>query len=62
MKAKKKGRKGITFVILVVLAALILFTVVVMAANSRKPDRLPLGTFDKKVKGTAFLWSNQMLM
>lgn len=60
--SEKKGKKGLLFGILIVLAALVVFTVIVMAVNSRKPDRITLGAFDKNVKGTAFIRANQMLV
>ncbi|MCP4668161.1 MAG: DUF2333 family protein [Deltaproteobacteria bacterium] len=60
--SEKKGKKGLLFIILMVLAALVVFTVIVMTANSRKPDRIALGAFDKNVKGTAFIRANQMLV
>ncbi len=60
--SEKKGKKGLLFAILIVLAALVVFTVIVMAVNSRKPDRITLGAFDKNVKGTAFIRANQMLV
>jgi len=60
--SEKKGKKGLLFAILIVLAALAVFTVIVMAANSRKPDRITLGAVDKNVKGTAFIRANQMLV
>jgi hypothetical protein len=39
-----------------------LFVVIVMFVNSRKPDRLVLGPLDRKVKGTAYIRTNQLLV
>ena len=58
-KAEKKNR-GLVVGLLVLI--LVIFCLVVMGINSRKPE--PLGTiqYDKKVKGAAFVRTNQMLI
>jgi len=48
--------------ILIVLAALLLFMIVVMWINSIKPDPLDLRELDTRVKGTAFVQANQILI
>jgi len=45
-----------------ILLALIVFSLIVMVINSRKPDRLDLGTLDKHVKGAAFVKVNELLI
>ena len=54
-------KKGIFAVLLFVLA-LALFVVIVMAINSKKPERLNLGELDTDVKGYAFIRTNQILI
>ena len=58
---KKNGRsRKITTGI--VLAVFILFVVIVMAINSRKPDVLEFGEVDTQVDGAAFIRANQLLI
>lgn len=58
---KNNTKKGKIAVLLFVLA-LALFVVIVMAINSKKPERLDLGKLDAKVKGCAFIKTNQILI
>ncbi len=46
----------------VLLIGLVLFVVVVMAINSVKPDHITLGKLDARVKGAAFVKTNQILI
>ncbi|MBW1787144.1 MAG: DUF2333 family protein [Deltaproteobacteria bacterium] len=58
---KENGRSK-TFTIGIVTAVFILFVVIVMAINSRKPDVLVFGEVDTQVKGAAFIRANQLLI
>lgn len=49
-------------IILILFPALILFVALTMAVNSKKPERLMLGAMDNKVKGEAFVGTNQALI
>jgi len=49
-------------VIPVVILAIFLFVGIVMFINSGKPDRVTLGKLDRRVKGTAFIRTNQILV
>jgi hypothetical protein len=60
--ATKKRRSSIKVLIPVIIIALALFTIIVMAINSRKPDRLVLENIDSKVKGSYFIKTNQALL
>jgi len=62
MESIPKKRGKLKFLIPAILLALILFVVVVMFINSRKPDRITLGKLDSHVKGTAFIKTNQVLI
>ena len=58
-RSQRKRHKGI---VLAVLFALIVFIVVVMAWNSRKPDYHTLHNVDRGVKGAHFVKINQVLV
>ncbi|MBW1704425.1 MAG: DUF2333 family protein [Deltaproteobacteria bacterium] len=58
---KKKSGKS-KFLIPAILLALVLFVVVVMFSNSKKPDRITLGKLESHVKGMAFIKTNQLLI
>ena len=58
-KAEKRNR-GLLIGLLVLI--LVIFCIVVMAINSRKPEPLGDIEYDAKVKGTAFVRTNQMLI
>ena len=60
-KPKEKGRK-IKPIILTVILILVVLSIVVMAANSTKPDRIILDNTDSKIKGAAFIRTNQKLI
>lgn len=60
-KPKEKGRK-IKPVILIVILILVVLSIIVMAANSNKPDRIILDNADSKIKGAAFIRTNQKLI
>jgi len=51
------GRIGV-----LVLLLLVVFCVVVMVINSRKPQSHPMGNLDKKIKGAHFIKINEMLV
>jgi hypothetical protein len=53
---------GTTFTIGILLALVILFVLVVMALNSRKPHDLTLGDLDTKVSGAVFVKTNTALI
>jgi len=55
---KGKQHWALWFILLV----LIVFSLIVMFVNSRKPDRLDLGTIDEGVKGAAFVRVNERLI
>ncbi len=58
-KAEKKNR-GLLIGLLVLI--LLIFCIVVMVVNSRKPEPLGKFDYDPKVKGAAFVRTNQMLI
>ena len=58
-KAEKRNR-GLLIGLLVLI--LVIFCIVVMAINSRKPEPLGDIEYDAKVKGAAFVRTNQMLI
>jgi hypothetical protein len=60
-KPKEKGRK-IKPIILTVILILVVLSIIVMAANSTKPDRIILDNTDSKIKGAAFIRTNQKLV
>jgi hypothetical protein len=60
-KPKEKRRK-IKPIILIVILILVVFSIIVMAANSTKPDRIILDNTDSKIKGAAFIKTNQKLI
>ncbi len=55
-----KKHRGLLVGILVLI--LVIFTIVVMSINSKKPEPLGKIEFDAKVKGAAFVRTNQMLI
>lgn len=61
-KTQKEGKGKYKGAVLVLLAAVIVFSVVVMAVNSRKPGSITLGDLDPKIKGGAFVKTNQELI
>ena len=58
----EKGKSSLRILIPLIIIALALFTIIVMAINSRKPDRLVLENIDSKVKGSYFIKTNQALL
>jgi hypothetical protein len=65
MAEEKPGKshfRGRGRLVLVVLLVLVVFSVVVMVVNSRKPQYLVLEGLDKKVKGAYFAQVNEMLV
>ena len=59
-KKTKKSKYG--RLVLLVVVALFLFTVIIMAVNSKKPGDLSLKDVDRKVKGAHFVRTNQALI
>ena len=59
---KRKTKKKRTAAALLILLALALFVVIIMVINSRKPERIRLGNLESKVKGVAFIRTNQILI
>ncbi|MBL7211918.1 MAG: DUF2333 family protein [Desulfobacteraceae bacterium] len=57
---KDKPKRGLT--ILIVIFAFVLFVVIVMAVNARKPGRIVMGPLDTSVKGAAFININEILV
>ena len=55
---KKKYIGTTCFIIL----ALVVITLIIMGINSRKPEQLVLGKLNTKVKGAAFIKTNEMLI
>jgi len=63
METKPKEKKGrIKPVIYLVVSALIIMSIIVMAMNSIKPGRITLDNADIKIKGSAFIRTNQILI
>ncbi len=63
METDSKEKKGkIRPIIYLVIPALVLLSVIVMAVNSIKPDRITLDNVDTKIKGAAFIRTNQILV
>lgn len=58
-RKKKKGKKT---AVLILFLCLIIFCVIVMAVNSRKPERLSVDYPDGDIKGLAFIMTNQLLI
>lgn len=58
----ERGKSSLRILIPLIIIALALFTIIVMAINSRKPDRLVLENIDSKVKGSYFIKTNQALL
>jgi hypothetical protein len=57
---KERGKHKAT--ILVLIGIFVLFVIIVMAVNSRKPGRLALTDVDTNVKGSAFIRTNEALV
>ena len=57
-KKDKRRKHGIPALLLLV----VIFVLIVMAINSRKPDRITLGKLDGQAKGVAFIKTNQVLI
>lgn len=55
---KGRGRA----ILWVILAVLVVFVLIVMAINNRKPSPVDMGSVDKKVKGALFVRTNQVLI
>ena len=63
MEKETNDKKGnIKPIIYVVIVALVLLSVIVMAVNSTKPDQISLDNVDTKIKGAAFIRTNQFLI
>jgi len=63
MEKETNDKKGkVKPIIYVVIAALVLLSVFVMVVNSTKPDRIRLDNVDTKIKGSAFIKTNQFLI
>ena len=60
--SEKKKRKKTKFWIPAILLVLVMFVLVVMFINAKKPDRITLGKLDSHVKGAAFIKTNQVLI
>jgi len=61
-KHEETKKKKLGVLVLVVILALVVFSVVIMVINSSKPGRLELGKLDNHVKGAAFVRTTQMLI
>jgi hypothetical protein len=65
MEAKRHGdtdRKRHGGIIGLIILVLVIITLIIMAVNSRKPERLQLGELDKGVAGAAFVKVNKLLI
>ncbi len=62
MAQKRKGKTKYGRLVLILTLCLVLFVLVVMAVNSRKPGALSLDNVNKNVKGSHFLQTNQALI
>ena len=60
-KSKKKRLK-ITPIVLALILILVVFSIIIMAVNSAKPDRIVLTDTDSKIQGAAFIKTNQKLI
>ena len=60
--AEKKEKRKHKTTILIAIGIFILFVVIVMAVNSRKPGRLTLTGLDTKVRGAVFIKTNEALV
>jgi hypothetical protein len=61
-RTEENKKRKYTAAVLLIILVIILFVVIVMAINSRKPDRITLGTSKGDIKGTAFIKTNQILI
>ncbi len=61
-KQKENKKKGKGFIAGLVILALIIFSLIVMVINSKKPDFLELGKQESKITGALFIWTNQALI
>ena len=55
-------KRNLKFVIIACIVVLLSFTAIIMAVNSRKPIEITLSDYDKGVRGTAFIRTNQILI
>ncbi len=62
MEEEKTKKKIWIYIGLAIVLAIGIFTVIVMAVNSRKPAPIEFGTLDSNVKGTAFVRANEILI
>jgi len=61
-KETNEKKRKVKPVIYLVIVALVIFSVFVMVVNSTKPDRINLDNVDTKIKGSAFIRTNQLLI
>ncbi len=61
-KNKDFSKKGYTGIICFIILALVVITLIIMGINSKKPEPLELGKLNTKVKGAAFIKTNEMLI
>jgi hypothetical protein len=61
-RSSKKGHKRTASLVFVLLLALLLFVLIVMFINSRKPGFLAQRPGDPKIKGTYFIKTNLALI
>ena len=61
-KQQEKKKRNTGLVIGIVIIALIIISLIIMAVNSRKPDFIDLGKQEFKIKGAAFIRTNQILI
>lgn len=59
VQEKKRGKKLIVFTILLIV---VVFSIVIMVINSKKPGRISMQEWDIKVKGSAFVKTNEALI
>ncbi len=60
IEEETKGGKGKLILVVIVLFAA--FVIIIMAINSRKPERITLTDVDTKVRGAAFIRTNQLMI
>jgi len=61
-KHRDKPKKGYRRIVCFIILILVVVSLIIMFINSKKPDRLELGTLEKDVKGAAFVKVNQLLI
>lgn len=61
-KHRDKPRKGYGGIVCFIIVILAVVSLIIMFINSKKPDRLELGTLDKGIKGAAFVKVNELLI